>query len=88
MLLVSTDPASNIHEVFGQDIGTDPTPITDVDGLKAMNVDPEAAAEAYRERVVGPTVAYYQFPIRASKNSSPVPARLRSPHLTSSEVVG
>ena len=54
VLLVSTDPASNIHEVFGQDIGTDPTPIMDVDGLKAMNVDPEAAAEAYRERVVGP----------------------------------
>ena len=54
VLLVSTDPASNIHEVFGQDIGTDPTPVTDVDGLKAMNVDPEAAAEAYRERVVGP----------------------------------
>ena len=54
VLLVSTDPASNIHEVFGQDIGTDPTAIVGVDGLKAMNVDPEAAAEAYRERVVGP----------------------------------
>jgi arsenite-transporting ATPase len=54
VLLVSTDPASNIHEVFGQDIGTDPTAIAGVDGLKAMNVDPEAAAEAYRERVVGP----------------------------------
>jgi arsenite-transporting ATPase len=54
VLLVSTDPASNIHEVFGQDIGTDPTAIGGVDGLKAMNVDPEAAAEAYRESVVGP----------------------------------
>ena len=54
VLLVSTDPASNIHEVFGQGIGTDPTAIEGVDGLKAMNVDPEAAAEAYRERVVGP----------------------------------
>ena len=54
VLLVSTDPASNIHEVFGQDIGTDPTAIVGVGGLKAMNVDPEAAAEAYRERVVGP----------------------------------
>ena len=54
VLLVSTDPASNIHEVFGQDIGTDPTAIAGVEGLKAMNVDPEAAAEAYRERVVGP----------------------------------
>ncbi|MEK9724375.1 MAG: arsenical pump-driving ATPase, partial [Rhodospirillaceae bacterium] len=54
VLLVSTDPASNIHEVFGQDIDTAPTPVAGVDGLKAMNVDPEAAAEAYRERVVGP----------------------------------
>ena len=54
VLLVSTDPASNIHEVFGQDIGTDPTTISGVSGLQAMNVDPEAAAEAYRERVVGP----------------------------------
>lgn len=54
VLLVSTDPASNIHEVFGQDIGTDPTAIDGVDGLRAMNVDPEAAAEAYRESVVGP----------------------------------
>ncbi|MDD9876209.1 MAG: arsenical pump-driving ATPase [Magnetovibrio sp.] len=54
VLLVSTDPASNIHEVFGQDIGTEPTPIDGVDGLQALNVDPEAAAEAYRERVVGP----------------------------------
>lgn len=53
-LLVSTDPASNIHEVFGQDIGAGPTAIAGVEGLKAMNVDPEAAAEAYRERVVGP----------------------------------
>ena len=54
VLLVSTDPASNIHEVFGQDIGTEPTNILGVPGLKAMNVDPEAAADAYRERVVGP----------------------------------
>ena len=54
VLLVSTDPASNIHEVFGQDIGNIPTAISGVSDLKAMNVDPEAAAEAYRERVVGP----------------------------------
>jgi arsenite-transporting ATPase len=54
VLLVSTDPASNIHEVFGQDIGTEPTEIEGANGLKAMNVDPEAAAEAYRESVVGP----------------------------------
>ena len=53
-LLVSTDPASNLDEIFAQTIGSEPTPIAGVDGLWALNVDPEAAAAAYRERVVGP----------------------------------
>lgn len=53
-LLVSTDPASNLDEIFAQAIGSEPTPIAGVDGLWALNVDPEAAAAAYRERVVGP----------------------------------
>ena len=54
VLLVSTDPASNLDEVFGVELGTRPTPIPDVPGLFAMNIDPEAAALAYRERMVGP----------------------------------
>jgi len=54
VLLVSTDPASNVDEVFGVALGNTPTPIAEVPGLQAMNVDPEAAALAYRERVVGP----------------------------------
>ncbi len=54
VLLVSTDPASNLNEVLGQPIGTTPTPIAGVRGLSALNVDPEAAAAAYRERVIGP----------------------------------
>ncbi len=54
VLLVSTDPASNIDEVFGVHIGTKPAPIADVPNLSALNVDPEAAAEEYRERVIGP----------------------------------
>lgn len=54
VLLVSTDPASNIDEVFGTPLGTLPTPIPAVPGLQAMNVDPEAAAIAYRDRVIGP----------------------------------
>ena len=54
MLLVSTDPASNLDEVFGVELGMRPTPIPDVPGLFAMNIDPEAAAHAYRERMVGP----------------------------------
>ena len=52
VLLVSTDPASNLDEMFGQALADTPRPIPDVPGLSAMNVDPEAAAEAYRSRVL------------------------------------
>ncbi|MGJ7439893.1 arsenical pump-driving ATPase [Aquipuribacter sp. MA13-6] len=54
VLLVSTDPASNLAEVLGQPVGRTATPVTGVAGLSALNVDPEAAAAAYRERVIGP----------------------------------
>ncbi|HYC38713.1 MAG TPA: arsenical pump-driving ATPase [Usitatibacter sp.] len=54
VLLVSTDPASNLDEVFDTSLVGGPVAIAAVPGLEAMNVDPEAAAAAYRERVVGP----------------------------------
>ncbi len=54
VLLVSTDPASNLDDVFGIRLLNTPTPAPGVAGLAAVNVDPEAAARAYRERVVGP----------------------------------
>ncbi len=54
VLLVSTDPASNLDEVFTQQIGGTPTPIPGVAGLDAMNIDPVAAAADYRERMIGP----------------------------------
>lgn len=54
VLLVSTDPASNLDEVFDTPLANGPVAIAAVPGLHAMNVDPEAAAAAYRERVVGP----------------------------------
>lgn len=54
VLLVSTDPASNIGQVFGLGIGNTITRIPAVPGLSALEIDPEQAAEAYRERIVGP----------------------------------
>ncbi len=54
VLLVSTDPASNLDEVLGVPLTSAPTPIPAVPGLAALNIDPERAAHAYRERVVGP----------------------------------
>jgi arsenite/tail-anchored protein-transporting ATPase len=54
VLLVSTDPASNLDEVLQTPLGPSPTSVAGVPGLSALNIDPEAAAHAYRERMVGP----------------------------------
>ncbi|HUE75056.1 MAG TPA: ArsA-related P-loop ATPase [Pirellulaceae bacterium] len=55
VLLVSTDPASNLAHVFETEIGEgEPTPVPNVPRLKAFNIDPEAAARTYRDRIVGP----------------------------------
>lgn len=54
VLLVSTDPASNLDEVLGTPLSREGTKIPTVPGLIAMNIDPVEAAAAYRERVVGP----------------------------------
>jgi arsenite-transporting ATPase len=53
VLLVSTDPASNLDEMLATKLGRLPRAITDVPGLFALNIDPEEAAEAYRVRVIG-----------------------------------
>jgi arsenite-transporting ATPase len=52
VLLVSTDPASNLDEMLGIALTDSPTPVPKVAGLSAMNIDPEAAAESYRTRVL------------------------------------
>ncbi len=54
VLLVSTDPASNVGQVFHSTIGNRITPLTSVPGLSALEIDPQAAAQAYRDRIVGP----------------------------------
>ncbi|MDE3010581.1 MAG: arsenical pump-driving ATPase [Pseudomonadota bacterium] len=54
VLLVSTDPASNVGQVFGIAIGNHVTTITAVPGLSALEIDPQQAAQAYRDRIVGP----------------------------------
>ena len=54
VLLVSTDPASNVGQVFGITIGNRITPIASVPNLSALEIDPQGAAQAYRDRIVGP----------------------------------
>jgi arsenite-transporting ATPase len=54
VLLVSTDPASNVGQVLGISIGNRITAIPAMPGLAALEIDPQAAAQAYRDRIVGP----------------------------------
>lgn len=54
VLLVSTDPASNVGQVFGVSIGNNITAIAAVINLSALEIDPQAAAQLYRDRIVGP----------------------------------
>ncbi|BAM92635.1 arsenite-activated ATPase ArsA [Bradyrhizobium oligotrophicum S58] len=52
VLLVSTDPASNLDEMLEVSLADSPLPVPNVAGLFAMNIDPETAAESYRVRVL------------------------------------
>lgn len=54
VLLVSTDPASNLQDVLEIELTNTPKPVPTVANLFACNLDPEEAAKAYREKVVGP----------------------------------
>ncbi len=54
VLLVSTDPASNVGQVFGIAIGNSVTAVPAVPNLAALEIDPQAAAQLYRDRIVGP----------------------------------
>jgi len=54
VLIVSTDPASNVGDVFDSEIGYRITPIAQAPGLDALEIDPEKAAETYRENILAP----------------------------------
>ena len=53
-LLVTTDPAPNLSDIFGQAIGHEVTPIDDIENLSAIEIDPDQAAEAYRQETIEP----------------------------------
>lgn len=54
VLLICTDPASNLDEVLETKLSSEPQEIPGVSRLFALNIDPEVAAREYRERAVGP----------------------------------
>ena len=54
VLLVSTDPASNLQDVFETEVDDKGVVIKESPNLTVINVDPIQAAEEYKESVVGP----------------------------------
>ncbi len=52
VLLVSTDAASNLDEMLGAPLSNQPVAVPGVPGLWMLNIDPDAAAQAYRQRVL------------------------------------
>ena len=54
VLIVSTDPASNLQDVFGTTLANEPAPVPGVDNLFAANLDPEEAAATYRKKMIDP----------------------------------
>lgn len=49
ILLISTDPASNLQDVFNQSLNGHGSEIAEIPGLTVVNLDPEQAAAEYRE---------------------------------------
>jgi arsenite-transporting ATPase len=54
VLLISTDPASNLQDVFETALSNAPTQIDELANLMVVNLDPIHAAEIYKERVIAP----------------------------------
>jgi arsenite-transporting ATPase len=52
VLLVSTDAASNLDEMLNVELSNHPVPVPGVNGLELINIDPDDAARAYRQRVI------------------------------------
>jgi arsenite-transporting ATPase len=53
-LLVTTDPAPNLGDIFEQAIGHKITPVNGVKNLFAIEIDPNIASDIYRERIISP----------------------------------
>ena len=53
-LIVTTDPASNLSDVFEQEIGHQITPINGIQNLDAMEIDPDKATKEYKEKLLAP----------------------------------
>jgi len=85
-LLVTTDPAPNLSDIFDQVIGHEVTEIEGIENLSAIEIDPDTAAEEYRQETIEPMRQLLgDDGSKPSKSSLTAPASRRSrPSTTSS----
>ena len=62
-LIITTDPAANLADVFEQPIGHHMTPLTGIANLWAMEIDPDTATEEYKERALAPLRDIFPAPM-------------------------
>ena len=53
-LIVTTDPAPNLSDIFGQKIGARITSIDNIVNLSAIEIDPDVASEEYKDKIIAP----------------------------------
>ncbi len=73
-LIVTTDPAPNLADIFGQPIGHNITPIINVSNLDAIEINPDVASQEYRDRMISPLKG-----IIDQKNLDSMMEQLKSP---------
>lgn len=80
-LIITTDPASNLADVFEQPIGHKITPIKDVKNLSAMELDPDIATQEYKEKTLSllrGLIPAESFKVLEEQLSSPCTAEMAS----------
>lgn len=78
-LIITTDPASNLADVFEQPIGHKITPIKGIDNLSAMELDPDKATAEYKERTLAPLrglIPQESFAVLEEQLNSPCTAEM------------
>ena len=80
-LIITTDPASNLADVFEQTIGHKITPIKSVKNLSAMELDPDKATNEYKEKTLSPLrglIPLESFKVLEEQLNSPCTAEMAS----------
>ena len=80
-LIITTDPASNLADVFEQSIGHKITPISSLENLSAMELDPDMATNEYKEKTLSPLrglIPAESYAVLEEQLSSPCTAEMAS----------